>query len=139
MVSGHRDYNTAVWNQWIAGGCYDTILKAMGHRLQLVSSTADLHATVGSAFIVSVNVKNAGYANPANARRTEVVMRAVDGTSYCVATLPFDARTLAPGVTSPIDACIRLPANTPQGTLTHAHTHTYAHMYTRTYHTDAVR
>lgn len=115
FVSGHRLYNTAVWNQWISGGCYDTIMKNMGHRLQFVSSTSDTQGNIGSTINVVVNVKNAGYAAPANARKTEVVMRAVDGSSFCIASLKFDARSMQSGTTSNINSFIRLPSNAPLG------------------------
>lgn len=109
MVSGHRLYNTAVWNQWISGGCYDTIVKNLGHRLEFVSSTVDIQTNIGSTFNVNVNVRNTGYASPSNARKTEVILRSVDGSSYCVATLNYDVRTLQSGTTANINSFVRLP------------------------------
>jgi len=115
MVSGHRLYNTAVWNQWISGGCYDTIVKNLGHRLEFVSSTVDIQTNIGSTFSVNVNVKNSGYAAPANARKTEVILRNVDGSSYCVATLNYDVRTLQSGTTANINSFVRLPTTISAG------------------------
>jgi hypothetical protein len=115
MVSGHRLYNTAVWNQWISGGCYDTIVKNLGHRLEFMSSTVDIQTNIGSTFNVNVNVRNSGYAAPSNARKTEIIMRNVDGSSYCVATLNYDARTLQSGTTAAINSYIRLPTTVAAG------------------------
>lgn len=115
MVSGHRDYNTDVWNQWISGGCYNQILMTLGHRFNFVSGAYDLQTAVGSSFSSTVTIKNSGVAAPSNARLTQIIMRKVDDGQICVATMPVDARTMLGGTTFSIKSTVRLPSSIPAG------------------------
>ena len=74
----NRDYHVDVWDSWIASGHYDEIVKNLGYRLQLNSTTI----SVGSTIDFIMDISNVGYANVVSPKNTYLVFISTDGTQY---------------------------------------------------------
>jgi hypothetical protein len=98
----NRDYRANVWNGWIAQGYYDEILRNMGYRLQLVSSTL-------SGSNLSLVVNNVGYAKILFEKKTYIIYRDNLNNEY-KRLLPLDIRTLNKGTNT---VNITLPNDVP--------------------------
>lgn len=82
----NRDFDTTFWNQVIASGHYDEILKSLGYRLVLNSSTV---TSKGKSFDLTLNITNVGYARPFQQRNVYLVMKDVitnNTTKYLIDT-----------------------------------------------------
>lgn len=86
----NRDYFTAFWNGLIATNHYDTILKSLGYRLVLDSSTLTVN---GSTFDLDLNLRNIGFARPFMERDVYLVLK--NTATNVITTMPFntDVRT----------------------------------------------
>jgi hypothetical protein len=85
----NRDYHPDVWGGWIATGHYDEIVRNLGYRLQLNSTTL----TVGSTIDFIMNISNVGYANVVSPKNAYLVFVSTDGTEY-KKLLSLDVRLL---------------------------------------------
>lgn len=86
----NRDYYQAVWDNWISDGYYDQILKKLGYRFVLNSSTV---TTIESGFNLTLDITNIGFARPFKHRDVYLVLKNTetnDTTTYKVNT---DIRT----------------------------------------------
>lgn len=69
------DYYAPVHALWRAGGCWDEIVRRLGHRFALVQAEVPDRLVRGAALGLSVQIRNDGYAAPYNLRPVEVVLR----------------------------------------------------------------
>jgi len=74
----NRDYHGDVWNGWISSGHYNEIVRNLGYRLQLNSTTVN----VGTTIDFTMNISNVGYANVVSAKNVYLVFRSTTGTEY---------------------------------------------------------
>lgn len=74
----NRDYHPGVWDGWIASGHYNEIVRNLGYRLQLDSTTVN----VGTTIDFTMNISNVGYANVLSAKNVYLVFRSTTGTEY---------------------------------------------------------
>ncbi len=86
----NRDYYLPIWDNWISTGYYDEILKNMGYRLQLTSSTL-------SGNNLSLTINNIGYAKILFEKKVYIVLRNSLNVEF-KRLLPLDIRTLEKGV-----------------------------------------
>ena len=86
----NRDYYLPIWDNWISTGYYDEILKNMGYRLQLTSSTL-------SGSNLSLTINNIGYAKILFEKKVYIVLRNSLNVEF-KRLLPLDIRTLEKGV-----------------------------------------
>lgn len=88
----NRDYYLPVWDGWIAQGYYDEILKNMGYRLVLSSSTLNGNN-------LTLNINNVGYAKILFEKKVYIVLRNALNVEY-KRLLDKDFRTLNKGSNS---------------------------------------
>jgi hypothetical protein len=93
----NTDYLGDTINQWKAQGCYETMQRKLGYRLQLVSGSFSQSIGVGGAIGVSLKLRNTGFAAPFNPRALELVLRAKAGGALYRLALSADPRTWLPG------------------------------------------
>jgi hypothetical protein len=86
----NRDYYLPIWDNWISTGYYDEILKNMGYRLVLTSSTLN-----GSN--LTLNINNVGYAKILFEKKVYIVLRNSLNVEF-KRLLPLDIRTLNKGL-----------------------------------------
>lgn len=86
----NRDYYLPVWDGWIAQGYYDEILKNMGYRLVLSSSTLNGNN-------LSLTINNVGYAKVLFQKNVYIVLRNNLNVDY-KRLVSVDIRTLNKGV-----------------------------------------
>ena len=86
----NRDYELNVWQAWIDQGYYDEILKNMGYRLVLSSSTLNGNN-------LTLNINNVGYAKILFQKNVYIVLRNSLNVEY-KRLLSIDIRTLNKGL-----------------------------------------
>jgi len=100
----NRDYHIPTWNNWIASNHYETIIKNLGYRLVLRSSSI-----IGNQ--LTLNVDNVGYANILYEKKLYLVFKR--GTVYTKRLINFDIRELNKGTNS---FTITIPNDLPNDT-----------------------
>jgi hypothetical protein len=68
----NRDYFTPNWDNWIISGNYNNIVRSLGYRFQLNSST---FTKTGTNMNVVINLTNIGYANSFKSRDAYIVFK----------------------------------------------------------------
>lgn len=68
-------YNTAVNNDWQAGGCMNNIKIKLGYRFVLKNATFPKKSKAGATINVTINLDNIGYASPYNTRPVQLLLR----------------------------------------------------------------
>jgi hypothetical protein len=109
----NSQYKVEVLNGWTAQGCGDAIAKRLGYRLSAASLTHSTSVAPGGELVVALDLANAGYAAPYNARPIYLVLRK-GSVRHQVRLTAEDARTLQPG-RSTLWARLRVPANLAAG------------------------
>jgi hypothetical protein len=86
------DYNNQVNNDWVTGGCMESIQKNLGYRFVLKEGTFPSLVSTTESLTVKLTLENVGYASPVKARPVEFKMRNLaDGTIYTF-TIDTDIR-----------------------------------------------
>lgn len=119
----NTNYNITVLDSWKTTGCYDEIVRRLGYRFELVSS----NITNG---LLTVNIKNVGFANIFNQRDVYVVLKNTSNGLVYSYKLNTDIRLWNSGTTFAITDNLltrSLPAgtydiflNSPDKTLTNS-------------------
>ncbi|MBK8567314.1 MAG: DUF4832 domain-containing protein [Saprospiraceae bacterium] len=112
----NADYNNALNNDWVGGGCIDEIKQRLGYRLELQAGEYPTEAQPGQSISIKIDLKNKGFAAPFNARLLRLLLRnAVTGAIWQV-QLPDDPRRwLAGEATYSIEHAFCLPPDLPHG------------------------
>lgn len=74
----NRDYFDGTWNDWIASGHYDTVVRNLGYRLQLNSTTINIGTTID----FTMNITNTGYGNVTSKKNVYLVFRNTSNVEY---------------------------------------------------------
>ncbi|MFN8303091.1 MAG: DUF4832 domain-containing protein [Saprospiraceae bacterium] len=112
----NADYNHAVNNDWVSGGCMNAIRQQLGYRLVLQKGEYTTAAQPGKSVFVKIELKNVGFAAPFNPRRLRLLLRNQASGEVYAAELPDDPRGWLPGgQTRVIQHTLCLPANLPEG------------------------
>jgi hypothetical protein len=86
-------YNNDVNNDWQTGGCMDAIKKNLGYRFVLRNAIFPKNAIkAGIQLSFTLNIENAGYASPYNARPVQLIMRNKSTNKEFVFTIDTDVR-----------------------------------------------
>ncbi|MBE7175088.1 MAG: DUF4832 domain-containing protein [Mucilaginibacter polytrichastri] len=85
-------YNNAVNNDWQSGGCMDNIKRNLGYRFVLQSASLPDNTVKGTVMKVVLNIRNAGYAAPYNARPAKLVLRNTSSGKETIISLGSDVR-----------------------------------------------
>jgi hypothetical protein len=89
-TSLHRDFHLDFWNQVIATNNYDEILKNLGYRFVLNSSTITSNT---SNFDLTLNITNLGFARPFKQRNVYLVMKNTSTNAITTHLINTDIRT----------------------------------------------
>jgi hypothetical protein len=71
----NSQYNLAVNNDWVTGGCMDEIKQKMGYRLVLHNATIPATAAKNGSISITLNIDNVGYASPFNQRPVQLILK----------------------------------------------------------------
>jgi hypothetical protein len=82
----NTDYNNQVNNDWVDGGCMESMKRNLGYRFVLKDGTYD--NTEANTLKVTINLENVGYASPFNYRPVQLVLG--DTVNNVFHTLAFD-------------------------------------------------
>ena len=103
-------YNADVLNRWTSEGCMDEVKRRLGYRLSL-KDVATSKAAAGEPFRVRFNIRNTGFAAPANPRHIELVLVDGKGNKTVYEFKDVDVRYWFANETVTVDKLIELPKN----------------------------
>lgn len=95
----NADYNNEVNNDWVAGGCMDSILIHLGYRFVLQEATFQEEMTEDRNFNFRLRLKNVGYAGISKDRPVHLVLKNAATGSIYTYKLNTDIRKWVNGVT----------------------------------------
>lgn len=94
-------YNNDVNNDWQTEGCMDAIKKNLGYRFVLRDAVFPKQPVkAGMQYTFTLDIKNAGYASPYNARPVQLIMRNQSTREEFVYTVDTDIRKWYSGLIS---------------------------------------
>ena len=102
-------YNADVLNRWESDGCMNDVKRRLGYRLSLVDVATSKTAAAGEYYRVKMNVKNSGFAAPANPRHIELVLVDGSGKKTVYEFKDVDMRYWFANETVAVDKVITLP------------------------------
>ena len=102
-------YNADVLNRWESDGCMNEVKRRLGYRLSLVDVATSRTAAAGEYYRVKMNVKNSGFAAPANPRHIELVLVDGNGKKTVYEFKDVDMRYWFANETVTVDKVIALP------------------------------
>ena len=102
-------YNADVLNRWESDGCMNEVKRRLGYRLSLVDVATSSTAAAGEYYRVKMNVKNSGFAAPANPRHIELVLVDGNGKKTVYEFKDVDMRYWFANETVTVDKVIALP------------------------------
>lgn len=88
-------FHRQVIRNWQREGCFEEIRKRLGYRLVLEEATFNAKAQVGGSLVISLTLRNEGFASPIN-RRPLFVVLAGSGT-HSIEVKEVDPRRWTPG------------------------------------------
>lgn len=116
----NRDYFEANWNNWIDDGYYDQILKKLGYRFVLTSSTV---TPTASGFNLTLDITNTGFARPFKQRNVYLVLKNTETSDTATHIINTDIRTWEDSIsisqgfslanTEPFQLYLWMPDNDP--------------------------
>jgi hypothetical protein len=111
----NADYHPDVLNRWKAQGCYPTINKRLGYRINMKKAVYPTKARAGGAYRLQVDISNTGFAPPVNSRPVYVVF--ASGTNvYTMLQSKEDVRRWAAGKSRSLVYNLTLPGAMTPGT-----------------------
>ena len=115
MTYLNRDYYTAFFARWQAGGCMAEVSRKLGYRLQLQTMAHSAVAAPGSLLAWRVALSNEGWARPMNARSLVLYLVRSDNTAIALPLPGTDLRQLGPRETLQWSGEVPLPATLTPG------------------------
>jgi len=110
----HQGWYQKTLDGFIAGGCYDEIVRRLGYRLSIADAEYSSAVAPGGVLRVKLTLKNTGFASLYNPRPVYVVLH--DGAKRWSALLgKVDPRRWSAGASSSIDVRLRVPASVAVG------------------------
>jgi len=86
----NRDYYTPFWDQIIASNHYDEIIRNLGYRFVLNSSSV---TASGSSFDIDINLENVGFSRPFKQREVYLVFKNTETNAISTQLIDTDIRT----------------------------------------------
>ncbi len=68
-------YNLSLNNNWVSGGCMDSIKQKLGYRFVLRKAVLPVSATTMGTININLTISNIGYASPYNPRPVQLILR----------------------------------------------------------------
>lgn len=111
----NAQYNLDVNNDWVTGGCMDTIKQRLGYRLVMQNANLPKVATAGSSIDVTLNLVNEGYASPFNPRPVQLILR--NQSTSKVTVIAFTTTDIRKWYTGSVQVkeSLKLPADVVAG------------------------
>jgi hypothetical protein len=112
----NADYNGSVISNWNTDGCLVEIQKYLGYRYYLIS--ADIHdsSRAGSGVALKLKLFNAGYSNPYNPRRVEIILKNTTSAEKYYLNTQIDPRFWNLNDTINLNISAGLGTDIPDGT-----------------------
>ncbi|NDV46077.1 DUF4832 domain-containing protein [Paludibacter sp. 221] len=108
----NNDYHANVLNSWRADGCMEEIKLRLGYRLALTWAGFTKNPKAGENFEAKINLKNVGFAAPANPRMVELVfVNTSNASDKKVVVLDVDPRYWFAGGEYAINVNYTLPSD----------------------------
>lgn len=104
-------YNADVLNRWTSDGCMDEVKRRLGYRLSLVDVNIPKKPAAGEYFRVKLDIRNSGFAAPANPRSIEFVLIDGNGNKTVYEYKDIDVRYWFANETVTVDKAFELPAD----------------------------
>ena len=104
-------YNTDVLNRWKTDGCFDEVERRLGYRLALTEVSHTKSPVAGEDFKIILDIRNSGFAAPANPRAVELILVDDKGEKTVYEQTDIDPRYWFAGDTVKIERTIKLPAD----------------------------
>lgn len=117
LTTLNGEYAPVFLKRWRDDGCYGTVRRSMGYRLELVRASASTIVVSGRTTLVRVEVRNVGWARLTNPRRFQLVaVHRATGRTYVTATRG-DIRRVEPEDLTPTAFLFAwaVPASAPTG------------------------
>jgi hypothetical protein len=108
-------YNLTLNNNWVSGGCMDSIKQKLGYRLVLKTTSLPTMASVNGSINVNLTLANIGYASPYNPRPVQLLLRNQSSGKVSVLALNTDIRKWYTGAIS-LQQTLTLPTDVVAGT-----------------------
>lgn len=93
-------YNLDLNNNWVSGGCMDSIKQKLGYRFVLRKATLPVSVNAGGSISINLTIDNIGYASPYNPRPVQLILRNQASAKVFVVTLNTDIRKWYTGSTN---------------------------------------
>lgn len=88
----NTSYNNDVNNDWVSGGCMESIKRNLGYRFVLKNGVYPSAASRSDSLKVKLTLENVGYTSPVNARPVELILRNVADKTIHTITFNTDIR-----------------------------------------------
>ena len=105
----NQGYNADVLSRWESEGCMNDVKRRLGYRLSLVEVSTSKAPAAGEAYRVKFDIKNSGFAAPANPRAVELVFVDGSGNKTVYKLKDVDPRYWFAGQTNTVDVAVTLP------------------------------
>jgi hypothetical protein len=107
-------YNLSLNNNWVSGGCMDSIKQKLGYRLVMRTATLPSTASAAGTIAVDLTIANVGYASPYNPRPVQLIFRNQSSGKVYVSALSTDIRKWYTG-TIHLQQTLTMPAGITAG------------------------
>jgi hypothetical protein len=85
-------YNLELNNNWVSGGCMDSIKQKLGYRFVLRKATLPAWVNAGGSMNINLTIDNLGYASPYNPRPVQLILRNQTSAKVFLVTFNTDIR-----------------------------------------------
>ncbi|BAU55550.1 DUF4832 domain-containing protein [Mucilaginibacter gotjawali] len=107
-------YNLDLNNNWVTGGCMDSIKQKLGYRFVLRKAEFPTSASASGNISVNLTIANIGYASPYNPRPVQLILRNQTSGNVFVAAFKTDIRKWYTGTIN-LQQTLALPAGITAG------------------------
>jgi len=107
-------YNLDLNNNWVTGGCMDSIKQRLGYRFVLRKAELPTTASASGTISVNLSIDNIGYASPYNPRPVQLVLRNQTSGKVFVVAFTTDIRKWYTGSIS-LKQTLTMPAGITAG------------------------
>jgi hypothetical protein len=108
-------YNLDVNNNWVTGGCMDSIKLKLGYRFVLRKAAIPATANANGTITINISLDNIGYASPYNPRPVQLILRNQSTGKTSAITFNTDIRKWYTGTVN-LNQTLNLPASVTAGT-----------------------
>lgn len=110
----NSQYNLDVNNDWVTGGCMDTIKQKLGYRFVLRKAQLPTMANANGKISINLSIENIGYASPYNPRPVQLLLRNQSSGKISVIAISTDIRKWYTGKIN-LQQTLTLPADVVAG------------------------